>query len=131
MNMHYLTFVFIPKDADVEEGVAEALRPFSGDFPVKPWKCYLDAEEIAQMAKHYGVRKTSVQKLTGCMENWNGGTGGVDKKGLFAIHTYNPDARWDWYEIGSRPRVLPGNAMIARSLHRSRRLNDFLPHDFL
>jgi hypothetical protein len=132
MKMHYLTYVFIPKCTDIEGAVGEALRPFGDEFEVRPWKRHLDAGEIAAMAKCFGVRRTSLQKLAGCMEDWNGGRGGVDEKGLFAVLTYNLDGKWDWYEIGGRWNgMLPGNSMAAGSLLRSPSLSKRLPHDFL
>lgn len=132
MNMHYLTYVFIPNDADADEAVATALQPFSEEIEVKPWKRYLDSEEIARMAKCYGVPKTSSRKLAGYMEAWNGGLGGVDERGLFAIHSYNPQAKWDWYEIGGRWQgTLPNNEASATSLLESPKLKEILPHDFL
>lgn len=126
--------MFIPENKNIEEEVAKAMEPFSTDLQVKPWKSYLGTKEIAAMAKHYGVRKASLLKLAPCMEDWNGGMGGVDAKGLFAVHTYNPDAKWDWYEIGGRWNgSLPGNAVGARSLLLSspKLLRTLLPHDFL
>lgn len=130
--MHYLTYVIIGKNTDIEEAVAEAMQPFDEELEVKPWKRYLDAGEIAAMAKHYRVRKTSIRKLAGCMEDWCGGKGGVDAKGLFVIHTYNPNGKWDWYEIGGRWNgFMPGNVMLARTLLKSPRLAKLLPHDFL
>lgn len=130
--MHYLTYVFIPKNADIDEAVAKALAPFDEDLQAQPWKRHLDAGEIAAMAKQYSVRRTSLLKLAGCMEDWCGGTGGVDGKGLFVIHTYNPDGKWDWYEVGGRWNgFLRGNVRTAKSLLKSPRLEALLPHDFL
>ena len=84
------------------------------------------------MAKHNGIRKTSLQKLAGCVRDWSGGTGGVDRLGLFAIHAFNPEGKWDWYEIGGRwDGFLPGNAMGAQTLLKSKNLAKLLPHDFL
>ena len=56
----------------------------------------------------------------------------MDEKGLFAVHTYNPNGKWDWYEIGGRwDGFLRGNAMIARTLRRQPNLKKLLPHDFV
>ncbi len=132
MHMHYLTYVFIPKDTDIEEGVAEALRPFGEEFEVRPWKRYLVEGEMAAMAKHYKLRRTALHKLAERMEDWTGGTGGVDRGGLYTLLTSNPDAKWDWYEVGGR--WSPGwsrNVIFARSLLHSPKLKKLLPHDFL
>jgi hypothetical protein len=132
MEMHYLTYVFIPNNTDIEKSVAKALRPFGDALKVKPWKCYLNFDEIARMAKHYGVRKTNVSNLAGRMKDWNGGAGGVDENGLFCIHTFNPNAKWDWYVIGGRfDNIICGNMLGARTLVKHPKLADILPYDFV
>lgn len=132
MTVHYLTYVFIPDETDIDTAVAKALWPFGDEFPVKPWKCYLDPGEIAAMGRCFKLPTRARQQLAERMEAWNGGRGGVDEKGLHAVLTYNPAAQWDWYEIGGRwNNRLPGNVMIARSLLTSPTLKGLLPHDFL
>lgn len=130
--MHFLTYVFIPEKTDIETALAEALWPFSGEFTVKPWKDYLDAGEIAAMARHYKLSPRALKKLASHMVDWKGGSGAIDEKGLHAVVTYNPAAEWDWYEIGGRwNKHLRDNAMIARSLWHSPKLKRLLPHDFV
>jgi hypothetical protein len=132
LTVHYLTYVFIPDETDIDIAVAKALWPFGDEFPVKPWKRYLDASEVAAMARCYTLPTRALKKLAAHMEDWNGGSGGVDDRGLHAVLTYNPAAQWDWYEIGGRwNNRLPGNGMIARSLRGSPKLKRLLPHDFL
>lgn len=132
MKMHYLTYVFIPQHRDIATGVVEALRPFGCELEVDPWDRYIDETEIEAMAKHYGVSRLDLEKLAGLMEDWNGGIGVVKKDGLYARLTYNPDAKWDWYEIGGRwSGFLRNDAILARSLLRSPKLKDRLPHDYL
>ncbi len=130
--MHYLTYVFIPKDGDITCAVTEAMRPYGDGFAVKPWKRYLDASEIAAMARHFKVRRTAVRKLAERMHEWNGGSGGVDRIGLYAVLSCNRDAKWDWYEIGGRWDG-PGRRIVvrARTLLHSPKLKALLPHDFL
>lgn len=129
--MHYLTYVFIPPEGDIGAAVAHALRPFSDDFESRPWKQYLRPGEIAAMAKVLGLRRTAVRQLAARMREWNWCEGAVDERGLFAIRTGNPDAQFDWYEIGGRyDQAIPGNAAAARALLRSKS-PPRLPHDFL
>lgn len=130
--MHYLTYVFIPRGADIEDAVADAMRPFGAELEVKPWKRYLDEGEIAAMAKCYRVRKNDLNRLAQMIEDWNGGKGGVDRKGLYAMLSYNRSAKWDWYEVGGRWNgKIPSNVTTARSLSPSLGLKRLLPHDFL
>jgi hypothetical protein len=132
LTMHFLTYVIIGMNTNIKSGVAAAMRPFGESFEVAPWKRYLDDGEIAAMAKCYGTRPDDLAELARQMEDWNGGTGGVDRKGLHAVLTYNPTAKWDWYEIGGRwDRFLPRNSMTARSLLRSAKLKKLVPHDFV
>ena len=130
MCMHFLTYVFIPPQADIDIAVAAAMRPYGDDFPAKPWKRYLDVEEIAAMAKCLGVRKSAMRKLAERMEKWNASTGGVDARGLYAVLTCNPDVKWDWYEIGGRWGGTGKLVFSALSLLRSAK-KIFLPHDFV
>ncbi len=62
------------------------------------------------------------------MEDWRSGVGGVDDRGLFAISTFNPNAKWDWYEIGGRwDGHLPGNVLSAAALLNRSDLKSLLP----
>ena len=115
--MHYCVFVLIPKDADIDIEVAKALAPFDDDLKVDPYKVYLDPQEITRMARHYGTKRTRLKVLAAHMEDWRSGPGGIDDRGLFAISTFNPNAKWDWYEIGGRwDGHLPGNVLSAAAL---------------
>lgn len=130
--MHFLTYVFIPGHGDIEQAVAGALRPFSDDFPVKPWKRHLGPRETEAMAKHYRLPVAATHKLAQHMRDWCRAEGGVDHEGLFAFMTCNPETRFDWYEIGGRWRgKLTNNVALCRELLRREDLSDLLPHDFL
>ncbi len=126
--MHYSVYVFIPSDGDIEEHVARALRLYSDEHEVPPYKEYLDVGEIAAMAKHYGVRRTDRKVLVSHMENWKGNPGGVDQKGIFSIKTFNPKAKWDWYEIGGRwCQRFPGHVIATAALLEKKNLKEILP----
>lgn len=130
--MHFLTYVFVPPRGDIDLAVADALRPFSDDFPVEPWKRRLGPRETAAMAKHYRLPAASTNQLARHMRDWCRCEGGVDREGLFALTTSNPEARFDWYEIGGRWRgKLTNNAAPCRELLRREDLADLLPHDFV
>lgn len=126
--MHYCAYVFIPNNGDIEELVAQALEPFSEDLIVPPYKVYLDATEIQAMAKHFNVNETDLGTLALRMDEWQRSAGGVDEKGLFVIKTWNPNGKWDWYEIGGRwPSVLRGNTIRANTLLTKPNLRELLP----
>lgn len=126
--MHFSVYVFIPQEGDIEECVAKALRLYSDEHEVPPYKDYLDAAEISAMAKHYNVRRSDKKALAAHMKEWRGDLGGVDAKGLFTIKTMNPKVKWDWYEIGGRwSRTFPGNVMSAAVLLEKENLKEILP----
>ncbi len=125
--MHFCVYIFIPKEGDIEEAVAKALRLYSDEHEVPPYKEYLDAGEIAAMAKHYGVKRGNRKELTSCMEDLKGSLGGIDKKGLFSIKTFNPKAKWDWYEIGGRWGHFPNDVIAAATLLEKKNLKEILP----
>ncbi len=125
--MHYSVYVLIPQEGDIEEDVAKALRLYSDEHEVAPYKEYLDAGEIAAMAKHYGVRRSDRKALVSHMQDWKGSPGGIDKEGIFSIKTFNPKAKWDWYEIGGRWKHFPNNVIAAATLLEKKNLKEILP----
>jgi hypothetical protein len=126
--MHYSVYVFIPPEGDIEEQVAEALRLYSDEHEVPPYKEYLDSGEIAAMARHYCLKQGDRKALAMRMDDWRGCPGGVDAEGLFSVKTWNPKAKWDWYEIGGRwSRQLPGNVISAKALLEKPNLKELLP----
>jgi len=130
--MHFLTYVFIPHDEDIESTVATVLKPFNEALDVPPYRIYLSKPEIAAMAKEYHLRPTQRQELSKHLQKWYGSEGGVDSKGLYYWATYNPEGKWDWYEIGGRwDGHLRNNIMSAKTLAPSSRLEKLLPHAFL
>jgi len=133
--MHYATFVIIGKDDDPEAAVASAMEPFDQDLEVEPYRRYLDTSDIQHMAEHYGLAPTDLLGLARKMQDWWGCEGGVDAHGLYAVTRYNPDGKFDWYEIGGRwDRYIPGshrNVISARALLKSRRFRKCLPYYLL
>ena len=126
--MHYCVYVFIPKEGAIDEQVAWALQPYDEDLDVPPYKVYLDAGEIAAMAKHYRVEKTDLTALAAHMQDWQRGPGDIDENGLFAIKSYNPSGKWDWYEIGGRWAGRPhGDLTTANALHGRPKQKSLLP----
>ncbi len=126
--MHYCVFVLIPQDADIDIEIEKALAPFDDDLKVDPYKVYLDPREITAMARHYGTKRTDFKTLAAHMDDWRSNLGGVDDRGLFAVSTFNPNAKWDWYAIGGRwDGHLPGNVLSAAALLKRPDLKSLLP----
>jgi hypothetical protein len=133
--MHYCTFAIIGRHDHPETAVAQALEPFDEGLEVEPYRDYLNQSNIDQMAGHYGIPATDLAALADKMEDWRGCQGDVDARGLYALTTYNPDAKWDWCEIGGRwDRYIPGsrrNVISARALRQFRHLRTHLPYYLL
>ncbi len=130
--MHFLTYVIIGKHTNIKQAVAMSMAPFDEARTVAPWKRHLPPDEIAAMAKYFGLRPDDLDALAAKMPNWNGGTGRVDGKRLSALVTWNPKGKWDWYAIGGRwAGLLRNDSMTCAALLRSRKLADLLPHDLL
>src|SRR5207245_2151126 len=92
------------------------------------YKSYLDAGEIRVMAKHYRMKPAHLSALALRMEDWRSCPGGVEGKRLFAVKTWNPSGKWDWYEIGGRWRGrLRGNVLSTQALLSKANLRELLP----
>ena len=125
--MHFCVYVFVPKEGDIKEEVATSLRLYSMEHEVPPYKEYLKAEETLMMGRHYGIRRGDRKELSSHMEDWNGNPGGCDARGLFCVKTRNPQAKWDYYQIGGRWNRFPGDIIGAEALLRKKNLRDILP----
>jgi hypothetical protein len=93
--VHYLCLV-------VGEDVDEQLAPFSEYAETQPYKVFLEPSELDQMAKHFGMRSIDVDALAARLSDWHKAEGGVEDGRLFYWSTTNPQAMFDWYEIGGR-----------------------------
>ncbi|MGA2618943.1 MAG: hypothetical protein ABSF26_15135 [Thermoguttaceae bacterium] len=133
--MHFCTFVIIGTHNDPEAAVAHALEPFDEALTVEPYRDYLDPSEIEHMSAHYGISATDLPALVRKMPDWRRSEGGVDERGLYALTTYNPNGRWDWYEIGGRwNRYIPGfrgNVIRVETLLKRRDLRSSLPYSIV
>lgn len=76
-----------------------------GDEPQPPKPGTVDGmseEEVAAKLVELGHPFTR-EDLPGKMEDWRGCEGGIEEDGrLYAVSTYNPDSKWDWYQVGGR-----------------------------
>lgn len=130
--MHYSVFVLIPGGADPESAVELALAPFDEALDVAPYRVWFTHSEVNRMAEYFRISPADLQSLVEKMPQWTNHPGGVDQIGLYALSTFNPDGRWDWYEIGGRWNgTLPGateNVVSAAALAGSKKLQDCLPY---
>ena len=83
----------------------DQLAPYNENLEVEPYPSYWDDEECARFLEHY-KRSSMDQYQPGFAEDvrdWCGATDyGDDENGFFTMSTYNPKAKWDWYQMGGR-----------------------------
>jgi len=131
--MHFCVYVMIGKNKDVEAAVAEALQPFDESVEAEPYRVHFDRDAVRTMAARYGVDPANLHLLAKFLPDWFGAAGGVDRDGLYALSTSNPDGRFDWYEIGGRceGRFEGSNVVDAAALAEAACLKDALPYFLL
>jgi len=78
---------------------SDVLANFDINKEMKPYKYYVEADEIQRMAGHYGIDPTNLSGLAEKLEDWNGDKGGVDESGFYGISTKNPDGHIDAWSV--------------------------------
>ena len=86
----------------VGERPDEALAPFADYLKVEKYKSYLEPSDVASMAEHFGLSAQDLPTLAGKLREWHGAEGGIESGRLFVWSTENPQAKYDWYEVGGR-----------------------------
>lgn len=129
--MHFCVFVLIPSETNIQDAVAEAMKPFDEAVEVQPYRVYLPHHEVRQMAACFKIEPANLHELAKRLPEWTKREGGVDRDGLYYVSPCNPDGRWDWYEIGGRwngfiPRAHQ-NTIKASTLAKSPKLKHCLP----
>lgn len=81
------------------------LAPFSEELEVEPYKDYVDADPntwpLSAVVKH-GVDVNDHEAVVAWFkERWEEEYG-FDEHGLYQVSTYNPNSKWDWYQLGGR-----------------------------
>lgn len=89
--------------------VEEQLARFDENLVVPEYcRCDVSEEKKAKMLDYYREKEGLIyQSFEECYEahgdDWNGNRYRKDKDGIWREYTtYNPDAKWDWYQLGGR-----------------------------
>ena len=91
---HYAVLVIHKENQDIEE----LLAPYDENLEVEPYLKYEYDEAIKKAKEEYGYKHRSNKELLKIFAN---DYGLVDINGdLYS--TYNPNSKWDWYQIGGR-----------------------------
>lgn len=115
---HFTVGVLIPGDTaptEVENAVGQLLAPFDENIDMEPYPVEIVGEKLAQMQDYYHT--TDLGQLAAKMPEWNSCDGKVEGGTLYAMSTYNPQSKWDWWVIGGRwSDTVPGNVCKVREL---------------
>ena len=91
---HYKVLVIHNENQNIEE----LLAPYSENLEVEPYLKYKYDEAIKKAKEEYGYKHRSNKELLKIFAN---DYGLIDINGdLYS--TYNPNSKWDWYQIGGR-----------------------------
>ncbi len=78
---------------------SDMLAKFNINKKMEPYKIYIEADEIQQMAKHHEIDPVNLLALAEKLEDWNGDKGNVDESGLYGISTKNPEGHIDGWSV--------------------------------
>lgn len=128
--MSHYTVAVITEQKPTEEQIEEILAPFDEGLSVEPYISYPyetvkeelrknfcnPAEEPDEIEMLHALEDDDIEKIREINEEWNYYED-IDENGN-AISTYNPNSKWDWYEIGGRWRnFLNGEKSVRLSEH--------------
>ena len=80
----------------------DALAPFADHLKVEKYRSYLEPSDVTSMAEHFGLSAQDLSTLAAKLPEWHGSDGGIDGGRLFVWSTENPQAKYDWYQVGGR-----------------------------
>ena len=94
---HFTVAVIHRDDQDIED----LLAPFDENLEVEPYVKFTRQEAIDYVREHWlkeGEDKTDDECWTMMASDYNDNTD--DEGNIYS--TYNPDSKWDWYQVGGR-----------------------------
>lgn len=97
--MSHFTVVVIGDDIDFR------LAPYDENVEVAPYPVTMDEDSIRGMKEYYDKETgvdNSLEDLAEKMSDWMNTTGYYEGDKLHYYSTYNPESKWDWYEVGGR-----------------------------
>lgn len=102
--------------ADDEDQMAERLKPYSEETPVKPYFEHVTESAIQSAADYYKTEATP-QALAKHWVDWHGASL-VEHDGQWGCwSTHNPEGFWDWYSSPGRwSDVAPKGCYLAEQI---------------
>lgn len=96
---HYPVFV-------IGDDVEGQLARYDENLEVEPHRSPIDIDKdwVLEAIHKAGVNSNDLEAVARWMteSEWTGRPVAVDEDGLYEMTTYNPDSKWDWYEVGGR-----------------------------
>ena len=103
--------------AEDESEISELLEQFDEGQEVDEYFSELDADSRARLAEEYNIDVTDNEAVCHKVRDWTNSPGVIQDGKVGYMTTYNPDSKWDWYEIGGRWRgEVPGNQCVAEDV---------------
>ena len=123
---HFVGLVMCETEDEIENLVADQdenlevdpyFRPVEGEDLERMVKFYTDKEMKEAAETGNDARTVDQEYLLNVMEDWNGGEGVVEDGVIGYMSTYNPESKWDWYEVGGRwGDEVPLNNCLAKDI---------------
>lgn len=102
---------------DHPDQLEDALAPYDENLSVPSYPDPISEDSFTRFVKFYRDRGKlgetyTEEDLKQCWENWSGNELVKTDTGYASMSTYNPNSKWDWYQVGGRWRgffrVKPG-----------------------
>lgn len=93
--MHSLVLV-------VGDAVRVQLHAFADYAKVDPYRVYVEGEQLAAMAEHFGLNVDDLEALAAKMPEWARCKGEIHQGKISYWLRDNPNGKFEWYRIGGR-----------------------------
>lgn len=97
------------QDKGFEQAVCDKLAKYDENKAVEPYKIHIKQSEVDQVMSTYkdelNEGPITDEVIFECLSEYYlgiKGKAGKDEKGYYYLSTYNPDSKWDWYQLGGR-----------------------------
>ena len=86
----------------VGDDVRVQLHAFADYAKVKPYRVYVEGDQLNAMAEHFGLSVNDLEVLSAKMPEWAGCKSEIYQGRLCYWLRDNPNGKFEWYKIGGR-----------------------------
>lgn len=86
----------------IGDNLHQRLHAYADYAKVDPYRVYVEGENLARMAEHFGLATSDSEALVAKMPEWAGCEAEIHQGKICYWLRDNPVAKFDWYEIGGR-----------------------------